>query len=140
MKIDLPDDLIDRILGFKHDYCSHQWQRPSHAFGKCWEASSCLLEHLKSFENRGIEALCFSKKETSCYVESYTGIKHNHKVKVFFPFKLTEDPHYDLDHRYTFVILKDGRRVNIDFTARQFNPSLPYPLVWIQGEKDPIHV
>lgn len=143
MEQKLPNWLVDAIKEFSG--ANSHWSSALTAEGSCWSASKQFKDFLREAKmpmKAHVQYLCFDNcKKSDCWERKRTGYVHSHDVKKFFPFPLDRMPRYDGDHRYNFLsLLKEGIRVNIDFTARQFSPSLPYPLVWIHGEKDPIHV
>ena len=115
------------------------------AEGACWEASKEFKDFWKDeFKqtNCEIQHVCFKATCTHhscCNMFLKTGKVHHHNLDLIFPFVITRMHGYDADHRYSFVKVGD-KRYNIDFTARQFNEELPFPLVWEHGTDIPLNV
>jgi len=118
---------------------SPQWNIPILAEGSCWTASkefSDMMRELK-LPKTHIEKVCFNSKcETRkrCFCDRASNLKeHKHDLRKFYPFQSKRMEGYDMDHRYNYLEL-DGKRINIDFTAKQFDEELPYPLIWVSEE------
>lgn len=143
MTLKLPEELKTAIR--THALANPEYRTGSGAEGRCWEATADFLKDLQQFYGctnlQGeIQKLCFGEdcQATRCRQNQWAGHGHSHDVEFLFPFELTRIPGYSADHRYAFVTLDNGKRVNIDFTARQFNENLPFPLVWEHGTDKPL--
>jgi hypothetical protein len=141
MTLKLPENLKKAIRIFGDQNPSYRVG--NEAEGRCWEASDAFLRALQEIADMEgeVQRLCFdSCQATRCRQNQWAGHGHSHDVEYMFPFELTRLPGYSADHRYAFVTLDNGKRVNIDFTARQFNENLPYPLVWEHGSDKPLKI
>lgn len=131
---DLPEWLSNAIQAFQQH--SPSWDIPLVAEGSCWTASKEFSDMMREMKlpKTHIEKVCFNPryKGGTCFCDVYKGSNrgdHKHDLKKFYPFESKRLREYDGDHRYNYLEI-DGCRVNIDFTAKQFDEELPYPLIW----------
>jgi hypothetical protein len=134
---DLPNWLSNAIESFMEH--SPQWNIPLVAEGSCWTASKEFSDLMREFglQKTHIQKVCFdsnckSKNGGPCFCDSSSGSNkgdHEHDLDQFYPFESKRMKGYDADHRYNYLNV-NGERINIDFTAKQFDEELPYPLIW----------
>lgn len=143
----LPSWLVQTIKEFKAK--NKRYSKPCEAESNCWEVSTDFYQHLKHIaleqgSTSNIIKVCFNRQcvgRGRCTSDGYGEVGHSHNVTFLFPFELTRLPKYEADHRFNHVVLPDHKSaINIDFTARQFNAKLSFPLVWERGTNTPITI
>jgi len=95
------------------------------ATGSCWEVSAVVSQELHG----GTIKVCFCGHPETCEWDdelygAQDGLTHETSL---YPHTVGE---YKSDHRFTLVRLSNGNVMGVDFTARQFDETSEFPLVW----------
>lgn len=102
-------DLLLDGFALDHAYLAD----PVQAEGSCFEITLKLLSMLPRLSGTG-RILRFQ----------------DGKPDGFYPVAMTRRPNYDGDHLIALIFLEDEAQINVDFTARQFNPEIPLPFIF----------
>lgn len=118
----------EALFNKKLERLSHRFSEMAEkdvATGSCWEVAAVVSEELRG---RTIK-VCFCGDPKTCEWEdelhyAQTGLTHETSL---YPHSVGE---YKSDHRFTLVRLSNGNVMGVDFTARQFDETSEFPLVW----------